>query len=309
MSTDEPRRPADFESQLESIPLRLERFEGPLDLLLHLIKKNEVSIYEIPIALITEQYLAYLSMMQELNLDVASEFLVTAATLIHIKSRQLLPRPETAEEIEGEELDPRDALVQRLLEHQRFKAAAELLHERETLRNAQWTRPDARIEAIAGEEVEPELDVDLFGLLAAFRRVLERTKAQPMVPLPPEQISIEQRIEQLLERLERLDACGFEDLFDDASNRNEVIVTFLAILEMIRLKILRAFQQGSGAIRIYKRPRPADAPHPIHDPEAEFKLHHPPPADDVPPPSGVQFDEAPVSDDEADDATTDEDEA
>ena len=201
MSTDEPKRPADFESQLESIPLRLERFEGPLDLLLHLIKKNEVSIYEIPIALITEQYLAYLSLMQELNLDVASEFLVTAATLIHIKSRQLLPRPETAEEVDGEELDPRDALVQRLLEHQRFKAAAELLHERETLRNAQWTRPDARIEAIAGEEVEPELDVDLFGLLAAFRRVLERTKAQPVVPLPPEQISIEQRIEQLLEQI------------------------------------------------------------------------------------------------------------
>lgn len=309
MSTDEPRRPADFESQLESIPLRLERFEGPLDLLLHLIKKNEVSIYEIPIALITEQYLAYLEMMQELNLDVASEFLVTAATLIHIKSRQLLPRPETAEEVDGEELDPRDALVQRLLEHQRFKAAAELLHERETLRNAQWTRPDARIEAIAGEDVEPELDVDLFGLLAAFRRVLERTKAQPVVPLPPEQISIEQRIEQLLGRLERIDACGFEDLFDDVSNRNQVIVTFLAILEMIRLKILRAFQQGSGAIRIYKRPRPADAPHPIHDPEAEFKLHHPSPADDVPPPSGVQFDEAPVSDDAADDATTDEDEA
>lgn len=310
MSTDEPKRPADFESQLESIPLRLERFEGPLDLLLHLIKKNEVSIYEIPIALITEQYLAYLSLMQELNLDVASEFLVTAATLIHIKSRQLLPRPETAEEVDGEELDPRDALVQRLLEHQRFKAAAELLHERETLRNAQWTRPDARIEAIAGEEVEPELDVDLFGLLAAFRRVLERTKAQPVVPLPPEQISIEQRIEQLLERLERIDACGFEELFDDAATRGQVIVTFLAILEMIRLKILRAFQQGGGAIRIYKRSRPADAPHPIHDPEAEFKLHHPAPAGDVPPPSGVQLDDTagdgPGNDDTAND---DEDEA
>jgi len=310
LSTDEPKRPADFESQLESIPLRLERFEGPLDLLLHLIKKNEVSIYEIPIALITEQYLAYLSLMQELNLDVASEFLVTAATLIHIKSRQLLPRPETAEEVDGEELDPRDALVQRLLEHQRFKAAAELLHERETLRNAQWTRPDARIEAIAGEEVEPELDVDLFGLLAAFRRVLERTKAQPVVPLPPEQISIEQRIEQLLERLERIDACGFEELFDDAATRGQVIVTFLAILEMIRLKILRAFQQGGGAIRIYKRSRPADAPHPIHDPEAEFKLHHAAPAGDVPPPSRVQLDHTAADGSRNDEtANDDEDEA
>jgi segregation and condensation protein A len=290
LSTDEIRRPPDFESQLESIPLRLERFEGPLDLLLHLIKKNEVSIYDIPIALITEQYLAYLGLMQELNLDVASEFLVTAATLIHIKSRQLLPRPETAEELAGEEIDPRDALVQRLLDHQRFKAAAELLHERETLRNAQWTRPDARIEAIAGEDVEPELDVDLFGLLAAFRRVLERTKAQPVVPLPPEQISIEQRIEQLLERLDRVEACGFEDLFDDVATRGELIVTFLALLEMIRLKLVRAFQQASGPIRVYKRARPADAPHPIHDPEDEFKLHHQT-ASDVPPPSGVRLDE------------------
>jgi segregation and condensation protein A len=297
LSTDETARPSDFESQLESIPLRLDRFEGPLDLLLHLIKKNEVSIYDIPIALITEQYLAYLELMQVLNLDVASEFLVTAATLIHIKSRHLLPRPETASEDAGEEIDPRDALVQRLLEHQRFKAAAELLHERETLRNAQWTRPDARVEALAGEEVEPELDVDLFGLLAAFRRVLERAKAQPVVALPPEQISIERRIEQLLERLAGTEACGFEDLFDDVATRAELIVTFLAMLEMIRLKLVRAFQQGGGAIRVYRRTRPADAPHPIHDPEDEYKLHHTAPAEGVPPPSGVRFEE-PVAGDE-----------
>ena len=123
MSTDGQSRDPNFESQLESIPLHLETFDGPLDLLLHLIKKNEVNIYDIPIALITEQYLAYLSLMQELNLDLASEFLVTAATLIHIKSRQLLPRPEAITEDTGEEIDPRDALVQRLLDHQRFKAA------------------------------------------------------------------------------------------------------------------------------------------------------------------------------------------
>ena len=213
--------------------------------------------------------------MQELNLDVASEFLVTAATLIHIKSRQLLPRPESAVGVEDEEIDPRDALVRRLVEHQRFKAAAELLHERETLRSAQWTRPDARVEAIAGEPVEPELEVDLFGLLAAFRRVLERTKDRPPVPLPPEQISIETRIEQLLERLSETEACGFDDLFDDVASRGDLIVTFLAVLEMIRLKLVRVFQQGgAGAIRIYKRARPKDAPHPIHDPEDEYKAHH-----------------------------------
>lgn len=295
MSTNEEPRAGGgagegFESQLDSIPLRLEQFEGPLDLLLHLIKKNELNVYDIPIALITEQYLAYLSLMQELNLDVASEFLVTAATLIHIKSRSLLPRQESAAADPGDEIDPKDALVQRLLDHQRFKAAAELLHERETLRNAQWTRPDARVEAIAGEKVEPELDVDLFGLLAAFRRVLERAKDAPPVMLPPEQMSIETRIEQLLERLSDTDACGFDQLFDDVATRGDLIVTFLALLEMIRLKLVRAFQPGgAGAIRIYKRARPTDAPHPIHDPEDEFRSHHstgdvPPPSPDAPPP-------------------------
>jgi segregation and condensation protein A len=280
-----------FESQLDSIPLRLEHFEGPLDLLLHLIKKNEVNVYDIPIALITEQYLAYLNLMQELNLDVASEFLVTAATLIHIKSRSLLPRQETASADPDDEIDPRDLLVQRLLDHQRFKAAAELLHERETLRNAQWTRPDARVEALAGEPVEPELDVDLFGLLAAFRRVLERAKDQPHVALPPEQLSIETRIEQLLARLSATEACGFDQLFDDVASRGDLIVTFLALLEMIRLKLVRVFQPGgAGAIRIYKRARPSDAPHPIHDPEDEYNAHRqvhddvPPPSVDAPPP-------------------------
>ena len=305
MSTDGPARDPNFESQLESIPLHLETFDGPLDLLLHLIKKHEVNIYDIPIALITEQYLAYLSLMQELNLDLASEFLVTAATLIHIKSRQLLPRPEAISEDTGEEIDPRDALVQRLLDHQRFKAAAELLHERETLRNAQWTRPDARVEAIAGEEVERELDVDLFGLLAAFRRVLERSKAPPDVPLPPEETSIEGRIEQMLERLSETEACGFDDLFDDVATRGDLIVTFLALLEMVRLKLVRAFQQGGGPIRIYTRARPPDAPHPIHDPEDEYQAH-PRDGGDVPPPSA----DAPAADpepaDEADAAGADD---
>jgi segregation and condensation protein A len=263
-----------FESQMDAIRVRLASFEGPLDLLLHLIRKHEVNIYDIPIALVTEQYLEYLAVMQELDLDLASEFLVMAATLIHIKSKMLLPRPQLTAEDLGE-VDPRDELVRRLLEHQKFKAAAELLHERETVRNAQWTRPDARVEAIAGDEYEPELEVDLFGLLAAFRRVLERSKAAPVVPLPPAEVSIEARIEQLLERLSESEACGFEDLFDDVAGRGDLIVTFLALLEMIRLKLIRVFQQGQlGAIRIYKRARPQDAPHPIHDPEDEYRAHH-----------------------------------
>jgi segregation and condensation protein A len=257
-----------FESQLDSIKIKVEAFEGPLDLLVHLIKKNKMNVYDIQIAVITKQYLEYLDLMQELNLDVASEFLVMSATLIHIKSKMLLPRPETAAGDPVDEEDPRDALVRRLLEHQQFKAAAEMLHDKETLRNAQWGRPDSRIEEIAGDDYEPEIEVDLFSLLSAFKQVLERARERPPVLLPPEEISIESRIEQLLERLSETEACGFTDLFDGDATRGDMIVTFLAMLEMIRLKLIRVFQSGSfGAIRVYKRARPADAPHPIGDPQ------------------------------------------
>jgi segregation and condensation protein A len=258
----------DFESAPDAFAIKLESFEGPLDLLLHLIKKNEVNIHDIPIVLITQQYLTAIELMQELNLDVAGEFIVMAATLIHIKSKMLLPRPETAAGVEGEDEDPRDALVRRLLEHQKFKAAAGLLHEREQLRSAQWLRPDQRVAAIAGDEYEPELEVDLFTLLNAFQQVVQRAKLRPKVLLPPEQIPVEVRIDQLLARLSETEACGFEDLFADVNDRSGLIVTFLALLEMIRLKLIRVFQSASfGPIRVYKRSRPADAPHPIGDPE------------------------------------------
>jgi segregation and condensation protein A len=257
----------DFEPGVDIFSVKLDNFEGPLDLLLHLIRKNEVSIEDIPIVLITQQYLETIELMQELNLDVAGEFLVVAATLIHIKSKMLLPRPETAADAAGDEEDLRDALVRRLLEHERFKAAAGLLHEREQVRAAQWQRPDERVAAIAGDEYEPELEVDLFSLLSAFRSVVERARHRPKVLLPPEQMSVEARIEQLLERLSETDACGFDELFEDATDRGALIVTFLALLEMIRLKLVRVFQSGTfGAIRVYKRARPDDAPHPIGDP-------------------------------------------
>ena len=261
--------PLEFESSPDAYKVKLDAFEGPLDLLLHLIRKNEVNIYDIPIALITEQYLGYIELMQELNLDVAGEFLLMASTLIHVKSRTLLPRPDPSQEDGGPEEDPREALVRRLLEHQKYKAAAELLHERETLRSAQFMRPDARVAEAAGEEYEPELEVDLFSLLAAFRGVLERASRRPHMVLPPEQISIEDRMHQLLGRLSETQACGFEDLFQDGDgSRPFMIVTFLAVLEMIRLKLIRVLQSGSfGPIRVYKRARPADAPHPIGDPE------------------------------------------
>ncbi len=256
----------DFESILEPYPVRLANFEGPLDLLLHLIKKSELDIYDIPIALVTRQYIEYIDLMQDLNLDVAGEFLVMAATLIHLKSRTLLPRPDPAQDDPDE--DPREALVRRLLEHQKFKAAAELLHERETLRSAQWTRPDGPITEIAGEAPEPEVEVDLFSLISAFRAVVERSKQRPKVYLPGEQMPIEDRIEQLMARLSETEACGFEDLFEDVQTRSGLIVTFLALLEMIRLKLVRVFQSGAMTpIRVYKRARPADAPKPLLDPE------------------------------------------
>ena len=260
---------SDFESAPDAFPVKLASFEGPLDLLLHLIKTNEVNIHDIPITLITKQYLETMELMHELNLDVAGEFLVMAATLIHIKSKMLLPRPETAAAVEAEQEDPRDALVRRLLEHQKFKAAAGMLHEREQLRAAQWLRPDGRVAEIAGEDYEPELEVDLFSLMNAFQAVVQRAKLRPKVLLPPEQIPVEVRINQLLARLSETEACGFEDLFADVGDRSGLIVTFLALLEMIRLKLVRVFQSTSfGPIRVYKRPRPADAPHPIGDPES-----------------------------------------
>ena len=256
--------PADFESVVTAYPVRLERFEGPLDLLLHLIKKNQVDIYDIPIALITKQYLDYLDLMQELDLDIAGDFLVMAATLIHIKSRTLLPRPDPTQE--DPEEDPREALVRRLLEHQKFKAAAELLHDREIQRSAQWARPDQVVAEVVGEPPEPEVEVDLFSLMAAFRQVLERARNRPQTYLPAEHISIESRIEIMMARLADAEALGFEDLFADVQTKPGIVVTFLALLEMIRLKLVRVFQQGGyGPIRVYKREKLQGAPEFVHE--------------------------------------------
>jgi segregation and condensation protein A len=260
--------PPGFESVLAEYPIRVANFEGPLDLLLHLIRRNQVNVYDIPIVLITDQYLEYLALMQELDLDVAGDFLVMAATLIHIKSRMLVPRLEQEAASEEEAEDPREALVRRLIDHQRFKAAAEMLHERETVRSAQWTRPDDRLAEIAGEKVERDLEVDLFSLLQAFQSVLARARERPPIPLPADVIPIETRIEQVLVRLSETESCGFAELFEDASSRSDLVTTFLALLEMIRLKLIRVFQAAPfDPIRVYKRARPADAPRPMNDPE------------------------------------------
>jgi segregation and condensation protein A len=258
-------QPQDFESAADAFPVKLDNFAGPLDLLLHLIRKNEVNIHDIPIALITSQYLDAIRLMQELDLDVAGEFLVMAATLIHIKSKMLLPRPETAAGVEGEEEDPRDALVRQLLEHQKFKAAAELLHERAQVRAAQWLRPDGRIAEIAGDECEPEIEVDLFSLLNAFSGGDQARQAPPTRCFP--RTDLGRGADRAVAGSTRNSGLRIRGLVRRLRGSQRLVVTFLALLEMIRLKLVRVFQSSSfGPIRVY-RARPADAPHPIGDPE------------------------------------------
>ena len=192
-----------------------------------------------------------------------------AATLIHIKSKMLLPRPETAAGVEAEEEDPRDALVRRLLEHQKFKAAAGLLHEREQVRAAQWQRPDERVAEIAGDDIEPELEVDLFSLLTAFQAVRRARQAAAQGAAAAGADSDRERASSSCSRgCRRPRRAGSRTSSPTSTTAAGLIVTFLALLEMIRLKLVRVFQSGSfGPIRVYKRPRPADAPHPIGDPE------------------------------------------
>lgn len=232
-----------------STNVQLEIFEGPLDLLLHLIKKNEVSITDIPIATITEQYLATLELMETLNLDVAGEFLVMAATLIHIKSRMLLPVGETApDEDEDEGADPRDELVRRLLEYQRFKDAAEQLEQREVLTRDVFARNAAPTESPAPAGFR---EVSVLELLAAIRRVIERLPKDIVHQVILDKVTVRQKMTLLLDKLRSQAQVYFESLFDDAKTRMDVVVTFLAMLELVKGRAIRIVQeQLSGPILI-----------------------------------------------------------
>lgn len=225
--------------------VRLEIFEGPLDLLLHLIKKNEVNVTDIPIAAITEQYLATLDLMQSLNLDVAGEFLVMAATLIHIKSRMLLPPGEDRED-EEDGSDPREELMRQLLEYQRFKEAAEELERREILKRDVFVRspePPQAIETVGFEEAS------LFDLLSALRRVLERFPKEDIHEVTLERISLQEKMQSLLDELGARGKIIFQSFFETADSRLEVVVTFLAMLELVRIRAIRISQEeGAGPI-------------------------------------------------------------
>jgi segregation and condensation protein A len=242
----------------EQYHVRLPVFDGPLDLLLHLIRVNELDIYDIPIAEITRQYLLTLELMRELNLSVAGDFILMAATLIHIKSKMLLPPPHEDGTTEEPSEDPRAALVARLLEYQRYKDAAHLLHERETLRSAMWLRPDAALGAILPQNgaAEGELEVDLFELVTAFRAVLDRARLRRDLTFEREVISIEEMIDLLEARVPSEGSILFEELFSGMTTRALLIVTFLALLEIVRLRRVRVYQpQAFGAIHVIRAPQ------------------------------------------------------
>lgn len=228
--------------------VKLEAFTGPLDLLLHLIRKHEIDIYDIPVSLITQQYIEYLQLMKELNLSFAGDFLVMAATLIQIKSRMLLPQEAEAisEEEEGE--DPRSELVRRLVEYQQFKEVAGQLSDREKFWRDMFQRESVHVPQV--KEVLMD-DVSMFDLLEALQEVVLRTETQVVVDITPETVTVQDRINGIVERLEVHPDLTFTELFDDASTRLDVIVTFLALLELVRMKLVRIFQGDLfGPIRI-----------------------------------------------------------
>jgi segregation and condensation protein A len=218
---------------------RLEGFEGPLDLLFHLIQKNELDIFNIPIALITEQYLEYLQLMKVLNLDIAGEYLLMASTLLHIKSKMLLPKSSVGEEEEEE--DPRAELVRRLLEYQRYKQAAGELEKRPMLDRDVFIRLDP--EESGDDPEEERIEISLFDLLEAFRQVLERVKRETVHEVILEHLSVEDKIQEILTLLQRENrSLAFHRLFPEQVSRRVVVITLLAILELVKMKRIRIFQ-------------------------------------------------------------------
>lgn len=223
-------------------------FEGPMDLLVHLIKKNAINIYDIPIALVTEQYLQYLGWMDALNLDYAAEFVVMASTLTQIKSRMLLPvHPEE----EGEEEDPRQAIVRPLLEYLKLKSAAEQLAERPLLGEDTFTRP-AQPAALTAADDEEVIKIGLFELIDAFQKILAGLPDEARIEFTTDTISVKERISQIADELEAKGSLTFFELFYEQPGRSEIVVTFLAILEMVKLALIRLVQHvNSGIIRIF----------------------------------------------------------
>jgi len=231
--------------------IKIENFEGPLDLLLHLIKKNEMDIYDIQIAKITEQYLAAIDAMKSLNLDVAGEFLLMAATLLHIKSKLLLPQHDE-EETEDEELDPRAELVRRLLEYQKYKDAGESLAERPQLNRDVFARKFPSPDLVVGQEGEEMIAVGIFELVDAFQKLLKETSDPYIHEINIERLTVSERINSILTLLSGRENLGFLELFEDKPERPMVVVTFLAMLELVKMRMVRLMQNTRcGNIWLY----------------------------------------------------------
>jgi segregation and condensation protein A len=217
--------------------VKLEIFEGPLDLLLHLIRKNEVDIFDIPIATITEQYLAYLDLMKSLNISLAGDFLVMASTLVHIKSRMLLPG---AQEEDAE--DPRMEIARPLLEYLKLKEAAEDLTDREILERDVFARKLAPELKSQLQSEEPMLEVSLFQLIDAFKRIVEERLPGTTISFQREEWSLKDKTTQIMDRLKTQGPFFFIDLFDQDRTISEFVVTFLALLELVQMGLVRIVQ-------------------------------------------------------------------
>ncbi|MBW2553400.1 MAG: segregation/condensation protein A [Deltaproteobacteria bacterium] len=234
-----------------SYKVKLDIFEGPLDLLLYLIKKNEVDIYDIPIAIITEQYLEYMDLMKVLNLDKVGEFLVMASTLIKIKSKMLLPPSEDIEEDE-DGVDPRAELMEHLLEYQRYKEAAHQLKNRDLIEKDIFTRIQRDEDVSKTDKDSTVIEVSLFDLVDALRKVIERKDlSDQFMEVTVEKFSVKDKMVEILQKLKETQHIIFVSLFDELSTKYEIIVAFLAILELMRLRAVKVFQvQPHGEIRI-----------------------------------------------------------
>jgi segregation and condensation protein A len=242
------------------VPLNfhLDQYDGPLDLLLDLIRKQQVNIYDIPIASITQQYLAYMQRALELDIELSAEFVYMAATLIHIKSRMLLPKDPELDKISPEE-DPRKELVDRLLEHERFKNAAEMLQQKRMVEEAVWSNP--QISQFLLEDDDPGLAVTLFDLVKTFQVVLDRAKNRPVYEVGKEDISVPDMIrylEKVFRDTRKSDSISVAELFDRQRSRRAMICLFLAILELVRRQALALTQKDAFGDIGLKRHRDFD---------------------------------------------------
>lgn len=227
---------------MSSFNIHLQQYEGPLDLLLDLIRKQQINIHDIPIAQITSQYLEYMKQATQMDIELSSEFVYMAATLIHIKSRLLLPRDPELEKILPEE-DPRKELVDRLLEHERFRSAAQMLQQKRMIEESIWTNP--QVEKLLAEEPDPGLAVTLFDLVKTLEQVLDRVKNRPVYEITGEEVSVPDMIQQLRGVFSRTNTTtnfSARELFERQKSRRGMICLFLAILEMVKRQALHLAQ-------------------------------------------------------------------